>query len=67
MAAHVQGAKERPEDIARVALKAIVNGIDEVDTDRMAIDLRASLALDPKAVERRLAKLLNVAELRTGR
>jgi short-subunit dehydrogenase len=67
MAAHVQGAKEHPDDIARVGLKAVTTGIDEVDTDRMAIELRASLALDPKAVERRLARLLKAETIRTGR
>lgn len=67
MAAHVQGAKEKPEDIARVAIKALASGADEVDTDRMAVEVRASLALDPKAVERRVARLLNVEVLRTGR
>jgi NAD(P)-dependent dehydrogenase (short-subunit alcohol dehydrogenase family) len=67
MAAHVQGAKEHPDDIARVGLKAATSGIDEVDTDRMAVELRASLALDPKAVERRLARLLQAEVIRTGR
>ena len=48
-------------------LRAIEHGIDELDTDRMAIDVRAQLALDPKALERRLAKMLKSAVVRTGR
>ena len=60
MAAHVEGAKESPEDIARAGLKAVKHGLDELDTDRMAIEIRAALALDPKGLERRMARLLNV-------
>jgi NAD(P)-dependent dehydrogenase (short-subunit alcohol dehydrogenase family) len=67
MAAHVQGSKEKPEDIARAGLKAIRHGIDELDTDQMAIEVRASVALDPKGYERRLAKMLKVPVIRTGR
>ena len=67
MASHVQGAKESPDDIAVAGLRAIEHGIDELDTDRMAIDVRAQLALDPKALERRLAKMLKSAVVRTGR
>ena len=49
MAAHVEGGKEKPEDIARAGLRAVTRGIDELDTDRMAVEVRAALALDPKA------------------
>lgn len=67
MAAHVEGAKERPADIARAGLKAVTRGIEEMDTDRMAIELRAALALDPKGLEKRLARMLDAPVIRTGR
>lgn len=67
MAAHVVGAKENPDSIARAGLKAITQGIDELDTDSMATEVRAALALDPKALERRLARLLKAAVIRTGK
>lgn len=67
MAAHVEGAKENPQDIARAGLKAVQRGIDELHSDRMAVEIRASLALDPKGLERRLARLLKSAVIRTGR
>ncbi len=67
MAAHVAGAKEQPADIARAGIKAIKHGIDELDTDRMAVEVRAAVALDPKGFERRVAKLLKAAVIRTGR
>ena len=67
MAAHVQGLKEKPSDIARTALKAIAKGADEVDTDFMAIDARASLARDPKGLERALRRSLTDAPVTTGR
>lgn len=67
MAAHVEGVKEKPEDIARAGIKAIVRNIDEMDTDRMAMEVRASMALDPKGFERRMARLLHVGTIRTGR
>jgi NAD(P)-dependent dehydrogenase (short-subunit alcohol dehydrogenase family) len=67
MAAHVQGAKEDPRYIARVGLHAIERGVDELDTDRMAIEVRAALNLDPKGLEKRLAKLLHATILSTGR
>ncbi|HWK36820.1 SDR family oxidoreductase [Sphingomonas sp.] len=67
MAAHVAGAKERPEDIARVGLSAIKRGTTEVDTDRMAVEVRAQKALDPKAQERALARMLDVETISTGR
>jgi NAD(P)-dependent dehydrogenase (short-subunit alcohol dehydrogenase family) len=67
MAAHVAGAKETPEDIARAGLKAVAQGIDELDTDRMAMEVRALLALDPKALERRMARSLKATVIRTGK
>jgi short-subunit dehydrogenase len=67
MAAHVQGAKEKPEDIARVGLRAAERNIDELDTDRMAVDVRAALQLDPKGLEKRMAKMLHAATISTGR
>jgi NAD(P)-dependent dehydrogenase (short-subunit alcohol dehydrogenase family) len=66
MAAHVQGAKEKPEDIARAGLRAVTRGIDELDTDRMAIEVRAALALDPKGLEKRMARMLHAPVIRTG-
>lgn len=67
MAAHVDGGKEKPEDIARAGLKAVARGIDELDTDRMAVEVRAALALDPKGLEKRMARMLNAPVIRTGR
>lgn len=67
MAAHVAGGKERPEDIAKVGLRAIKRNSDEVDTDRMAIEVRADLARDPKALERAMARMLNADQVSTGR
>lgn len=67
MAAHVGGAKERPEDIARIGLSAIKRGADEIDTDRMAIEVRAAMARDPKAQERALARMLDMETISTGR
>lgn len=67
MASHVAGAKERPETIAEQGLAAILRGADEVDTDRMAIEVRAALLRDPKALERRLAGGLKTAQVSTGR
>lgn len=67
MAAHVEGVKERPEDIARIGLQAIKRGTDEVDTDRMAVEVRANLARDPKALERAMARMLTAEAITTGR
>ncbi len=67
MAAHVEGTKEKPEDIARAGLKAIRHRIDELDTDRMAVEVRAAIQLDPKGFEKRLAKMLHATTVRTGR
>jgi NAD(P)-dependent dehydrogenase (short-subunit alcohol dehydrogenase family) len=67
MAAHVEGGKEKPEDIARAGLRAITRNIDEMDTDRMAVEVRAALQLDPKGLEKRMARMLNASVIRTGR
>lgn len=67
MAAHVKGAKEAPEDIARAAMRGITRGVDEIDTDRFAIESRAALARDPKGLERAMARMLHATELSTGR
>ena len=67
MAAHVAGRKEKPEDIAAAGLTAIKRGIDELDTDAMAIEVRASLARDPKALERGMARMLGQSQVSTGR
>lgn len=67
MAAHVKGAKESPEDIARAAMRGILRGTDEIDTDRFAIESRAALARDPKGMERQMARMLKATELSTGR
>lgn len=67
MASHVKGAKEAPEDIARASLRGITRGVDEIDTDRFAVESRAAIARDPKGHERALAKMLHAKELSTGR
>ena len=67
MASHVQGFKEAPATIAKVGLKAIERGTDEVDTDYMAIDVRAALARDPKAQELAMRRSLSDEPVRTGR
>ena len=67
MAAHVAGHKERPEDIAQIGLNAIRRGLDEVDTDIMAIEVRAALHRDPKALERSMARMLVATQISTGR
>ncbi|GAA3415728.1 SDR family oxidoreductase [Streptosporangium vulgare] len=67
MAAHVDGAKEDPREVARAGLKAVARGESVADTDWMAIDARARLARDPGRYERQLARLLDVQNLRTGR
>ena len=67
MASHVEGFKEAPSTIAAAGLKAIRRGADEVDTDFMAIDVRASVARDPKGFELLLRRSLPGARLSTGR
>jgi NAD(P)-dependent dehydrogenase (short-subunit alcohol dehydrogenase family) len=67
MASHVQGAKEAPADIARAGIKAVRHAIDEMDTDRMAVEVRAAMALDPRGFEKRMARLLHATSIKTGR
>lgn len=67
MASHVEGFKETPASIAKAGLKAIRKGADEVDTDFMAIDVRANLARDPKAFELQMRRSLSSAPVTTGR
>jgi NAD(P)-dependent dehydrogenase (short-subunit alcohol dehydrogenase family) len=67
MASHVEGFKEAPATIAKAGLKAIERGLDEVDTDYLAIDVRASLARDPKALESQMRRALGAQRVSTGR
>ena len=67
MAAHVEGAKETPAYIADVGLKAIKRGADEVDTDYMAIEVRAGISRDPKAYELQMRRSLSGERVTTGR
>ncbi len=67
MASHVQGYKEPPSAIASAGLGAIVREADEVDTDFMAIDVRASLARDPKGLEIAMRRSLSGERVTTGR
>ncbi len=65
MAAHVDGHKEDPRDIAIAGLKAMQRGEWTADTDRMAYESRARMQLDPVRYERGLGKLLFVESLST--
>jgi NAD(P)-dependent dehydrogenase (short-subunit alcohol dehydrogenase family) len=67
MASHVQGAKERPETVAAAGLRAIERRQDEVDTDYMAVEVRANLALDPKGQEAQMRRSLSGERVTTGR
>lgn len=67
MASHVEGYKEPPSAIAAAGLKAIRQGADEVDTDFMAIDVRAQLARDPKGLELAMRRSLSGERVTTGR
>lgn len=67
MASHVEGFKETPASIAEAALKAIKRGADEVDTDFMAVDVRANLARDPKGLELQMRRSLSGERVTTGR
>ncbi len=67
MASHVEGRKEPPSLIADAGLRAIRRGIDEVDTDFMAIDVRAHLARDPKGLELQMRRSLTAERVTTGR
>jgi NAD(P)-dependent dehydrogenase (short-subunit alcohol dehydrogenase family) len=67
MASHVKGAKEKPETIAAAGLAAIRRGAEEVDTDPMAVEIRAATIREPEALARRFAKQIGATEIRTGR
>jgi NAD(P)-dependent dehydrogenase (short-subunit alcohol dehydrogenase family) len=67
MASHVQGFKEPPSAIAAAGLKAIIRGADEVDTDPFAIEVRASLARDPKGQEMMMRRSLSNEPVTSGR
>lgn len=67
MAAHVEGHKEDPRDIAVAGLKAMQRGDWTADTDTMAFQSRARLALDPVRYERGLGRLLFAESLSTKR
>jgi NAD(P)-dependent dehydrogenase (short-subunit alcohol dehydrogenase family) len=67
MASHVEGFKETPATIAEAGLKAIKREADEVDTDFMAIDVRANLARDPKGLEVSMRRSLLGERVTTGR
>ena len=66
MAAHVQGRKEDPADIARAGLDALDRGEHVADTDFMAVDARARYARDPARYERGMTKLLKATVMDTG-
>lgn len=59
MASHVNGYKEPPSVVAKAGLRAIERRIDEVDTDVMAVEVRAQLALDPKGQELQMRRSLS--------
>jgi NAD(P)-dependent dehydrogenase (short-subunit alcohol dehydrogenase family) len=65
MASHVEGKKEDPIDIAKAGLKAMERGEWTCDTDRMAVESRARLAMDPVRYETGLGKLLFMSDLST--
>lgn len=67
MSAHVEGWKESPDTIAKVGLRAIRREIDEVDTDVMAVEVRAHLARDPRGLEDQMRLALGRDTVRTGR
>jgi len=67
MASHVEGFKESPATIAEAALKAIRKGAGEVDTDFMAVDVRANLARDPAGLELQMRRSLSGERVTTGR
>src|ERR1700722_778799 len=67
MAAHVDGKKEDPRDIARASLDALDRGEYTADIDFMAIEARARFSRDPVRYERGMSKLLKVATMHTGR
>lgn len=67
MASHVEGYKEPPSAIAKAGLNAIRKGVGEMDTDYMAMQVRAMKALDPKGQEKAFARSLKGERVTTGR
>lgn len=67
MAAHIEGNKERPETIANAGIAAIRRRAEEVDTDPMAIEVRAATIREPEALARRFARQIDARQIRTGR
>lgn len=67
MSAHVAGQKEPSSVVAKAGMKAIKGRISEMDTDAMAIGMRASQARDPHNLEKKMAALLHADTLSTGR
>ena len=67
MAAHIKGAKEPPDAIAKAGITAIEKNIAEMDTDAMAISVRAALARDPNKLERKMAAMLDHDVISTDR
>jgi NAD(P)-dependent dehydrogenase (short-subunit alcohol dehydrogenase family) len=67
MSAHVEGWKETPDTIAAAGIRAIRRDIDEVDTDVMAVEVRAHLARDPRGIEEMMRLALGHDTVRTGR
>lgn len=62
MAEHVKGVdKASPRDIARAGLLAVRHGLEEHDTDRHAVEVRAFLARDPHRL--RLSMVQRMAKL----
>ena len=62
-----QRCEGKPETIAAAGLAAIRRGAEEVDTDTMAIEVRAQTIREPEALARRFAKQLGTTEINTGR
>ena len=67
IAAHVDGYKEPPSLISDAGIKAVKQRATEVDTDFMAIDVRARLARDPVALEMQMRRSLSGERVTTGR
>lgn len=67
MAAHVEGSKESPSTIAEVGLRAMTRGDWICDTDPMAEQSRARLAVDPVRYETGLGKLMFLDSISTKR
>lgn len=67
MSAHIQGNKESPGTIANAGLAAIRRRAEEVDTDPMAIEVRAATLREPEALARRFARQLDLGQINTGR